>query len=329
MDQPAPDTARPPRRSNADYRWTVPKVTDFLEALSRTGKVAEAARSVGMSRQAAYRLRARLDGAKFRAAFEGARKTGLKARAAASIERHRSRWDGPGIAALDHLRQDDASPAQGDRAAPQGDTRRPQGDAPTRQDDAFARKASEIRQDCVTSGPRRAFSRRAGRPAMPPDAAPAPGAPAKPIYRVPMVERTGMRRLEEGRGHSKLLMPLEGNANHVDVMYLGAFCILAEAAAAGPGISVLDTARFFPIVKDIAVDFHRMAASDVTGEFTLTEEQIEGLLADLERKGSAGYLAEVSMRDAEGTLVATGRVTIKLLSHGWKGEGVGAARSSP
>lgn len=139
----------------------------------------------------------------------------------------------------------------------------------------------------------------------------------KPRYRVPMVERTGMRRLEERRGLSKLLMPLEGNANHVDVMYLGAFCILAEAAAAGPGISILDTERFFPIVKDIAVDFHRMAASDVTGEYTLGESEIEALLADLERKGSAGYTAEVPMCDAAGELVATGRVTIKLLSHGW------------
>ena len=139
----------------------------------------------------------------------------------------------------------------------------------------------------------------------------------KRAYRVPFVERTGMQRLEEGRGHSKLLMPLEPNANHVDVMYLGAFCVLAEAAAAGPGISVLDTEKYFPIVKDIAVDFHRMAASDVTAEFTLSEEQIERLLADLESKGRATYLAEVPMHDAEGTPPATGRVTIKLLSHNW------------
>jgi hypothetical protein len=93
--------------------------------------------------------------------------------------------------------------------------------------------------------------------------------------------------------------------------------VLAEAAAAGPGISILDTERFFPIIKDIAVDFHRMAASDVTGDYTLSEDQIAALLADLARKGSAGYTAEVPMCDAEGTLVATGRVTVKLLSHGW------------
>jgi len=139
----------------------------------------------------------------------------------------------------------------------------------------------------------------------------------KPVYRVEFVERTGMRRLEEGRGHSKLLMPLAPNANHVDVMYLGAFCVLAEAVAAGPGISVLDTAKYFPIIKDIAVDFHRMAASDVTAEYTLSEGQIAGLLADLERKGSATYVAEVPMHDADGALVATGKVTVKLLSHGW------------
>ncbi|UIP07732.1 PaaI family thioesterase [Erythrobacter sp. SDW2] len=140
----------------------------------------------------------------------------------------------------------------------------------------------------------------------------------KPRYRVEFVERTGMRRLEERRGYARLLMPLAGNENHVDVMYLGAYTVLAEAVAAVPGISVLDTARFFPIIKDISVDFHKSAASDVTAEYGLSDEHIEELLADLERKGSAGYVAEFPMHDADGTHVATGRVTVKLLSHGWK-----------
>lgn len=143
----------------------------------------------------------------------------------------------------------------------------------------------------------------------------------KPVYRVPFVERTGMQRLEEGRGHSKLLMPLAPNANHVDVMYLGAFCVLAEAVAAGPGISILDTERYFPIIKDIAVDFHRMAASDVTAEYTLSEDEIARLLSDLESKGSATYVAQVPMHDADGIEVATGKVTVKLLSHGWRKAG--------
>lgn len=143
--------------------------------------------------------------------------------------------------------------------------------------------------------------------------------PQTQAYRVPFVERTGMQYLAKERGYAKLLMPLGPNANHVDVMYMGAFTVLAEATAANPGISFLDTEKHFPIVKDIAVDFHRMAASDVTAEYRLSEEDIAALEADLARKGSATYVAEVPMLDADGALVATGKVTIKLLSHEWSG----------
>lgn len=137
------------------------------------------------------------------------------------------------------------------------------------------------------------------------------------VYRVAFVERTGMERIEASRGYSKLRMPLKGNENHVDMLYMGAFTVLAEAVAAGPGISILDTKRFFPIIKDIRVDFHRPALSDVTAEYHLSDDEIEDLHADLENKGSAGYVAEIPMRDADGNTVATGRVTVKLLSHDW------------
>jgi hypothetical protein len=53
-----PDIA--PRRANADYRWTRDKIVAFLHELVATGSVKSATRRVGMSRQSAYRLRARL-----------------------------------------------------------------------------------------------------------------------------------------------------------------------------------------------------------------------------------------------------------------------------
>ena len=53
---PAPD-AQP--RSNSEYRWTPDKALAFLGALADCGKVAAAARAVGMTRQSAYRLKAR------------------------------------------------------------------------------------------------------------------------------------------------------------------------------------------------------------------------------------------------------------------------------
>jgi hypothetical protein len=56
---PAPPPARPPR-SAPEYRWTADKAHAFIEALAQHGKVAAAARSVGMTRQSAYRLRDRV-----------------------------------------------------------------------------------------------------------------------------------------------------------------------------------------------------------------------------------------------------------------------------
>ena len=112
---PSPDPATPPRRPrlrrcNADYRWTLPKAMAFLEALAQCGLVAEAARAVGMSRQAAYTLRARLDGGPLGEGFELARRAGLQARAA----RSRSRWEGPGLDAVTVRRQADAATPQVD-----------------------------------------------------------------------------------------------------------------------------------------------------------------------------------------------------------------------
>ena len=55
-----PPPRQPPRKPAPDNtRWTGAKASGFLKLLARTGKVASSARAVGMSRQAAYRLRAR------------------------------------------------------------------------------------------------------------------------------------------------------------------------------------------------------------------------------------------------------------------------------
>lgn len=140
----------------------------------------------------------------------------------------------------------------------------------------------------------------------------------KPKYRVAFVERTGLETIRQDRGYAHLRMPLAGNENHVGELYMGAYTVLAEAVAALPGISLLDVERHFPIIKEIYVDFHKPAASDVTAEYRLSEQVIETLLADLERKGSATYVAEFPMHDADGMHVASGQVTVKLLSHGWK-----------
>ena len=57
MSLPSPDKAALPDPS---YHWTTLKAGAFLGALAEFGRVGEAARAVGMSRQSAYKLRERL-----------------------------------------------------------------------------------------------------------------------------------------------------------------------------------------------------------------------------------------------------------------------------
>jgi hypothetical protein len=58
MTHNPPDSHRP--RPSHEYRWTNRKAHAFLDALAQHGKVAAAARAVGMTRQSAYRLRQRV-----------------------------------------------------------------------------------------------------------------------------------------------------------------------------------------------------------------------------------------------------------------------------
>lgn len=68
-------------------RWNTRKMALFLEALTETGCVATAAKSVGMSRQSAYRLRARLIGQPFDIAWDGALEIGFQQLAHAALDR--------------------------------------------------------------------------------------------------------------------------------------------------------------------------------------------------------------------------------------------------
>jgi hypothetical protein len=78
MSTLGPDKASLPDPS---YHWTTLKAQVFLGALADLGRVGEAARMVGMSRQSAYRLRERLgEGALFARAWDRAEAEGREKR---------------------------------------------------------------------------------------------------------------------------------------------------------------------------------------------------------------------------------------------------------
>ena len=83
MVQQVPPPKRPPRHDE----WTRAKMAAFLRELAASQSVSQAARSVGMSRQSAYKLRTRLAGTPFAMAWEVALEAGLQQLAHAVMDR--------------------------------------------------------------------------------------------------------------------------------------------------------------------------------------------------------------------------------------------------
>jgi hypothetical protein len=81
------DATSPVARRDRHTAWTREKMGQFIETLAACGSVTEAARSVGMTRQAAYRLRARMIGQPFDVAWGAALEFGLQQVAHEAMDR--------------------------------------------------------------------------------------------------------------------------------------------------------------------------------------------------------------------------------------------------
>jgi len=130
---------------------------------------------------------------------------------------------------------------------------------------------------------------------------------------IEFMARTGIRAEAVRPGYGKAVMPLAGNENHVGSMYIGALSVLAEAGAAICGSTIIDYERYFPIVRNMNLEFLRPANSNVSAEYLLDDTEIANLQDELEQGGRAEYTARLSLLDEEGTKVATASATITIL----------------
>ena len=118
------------------------------------------------------------------------------------------------------------------------------------------------------------------------------------------IRRTGIRAVALRDRYAKLLMPIEGNVNHVGVMYAGSLFTLGEIAGGAIHLTSFDGSRLYPIVKEIHIRFRRPAATDVTMEVELGAEQAARIQAEALEKGKADYVLNLELKDAEGEVVS-------------------------
>ncbi len=131
------------------------------------------------------------------------------------------------------------------------------------------------------------------------------------VDKVPAIKRTGVKIIGLRDRYCKLLMPLEGNVNHVGMMYAGSLFTLGELPGGIIVMASYELGKFIPIVKEVAIHFVKPALTDVTLELEWTKEYAETLGKEALEKGKANFPLNMEIKD-------TGEQVVSIVTGVWQ-----------
>ena len=129
---------------------------------------------------------------------------------------------------------------------------------------------------------------------------------------IPTAHNMGVRVVEARRGFAATTVPVEGNGNHFGVIYAGVQFTVAEILGGIIALSTFDSAKYFPLVKNIGISFVGMARSELTAQASLDDETIARVEAEAAERGKSDFNLEAVVTDADGQTVATTRGLYQL-----------------
>lgn len=135
-------------------------------------------------------------------------------------------------------------------------------------------------------------------------------------FTIPVAHKMGVQATEVRPGFAATTVPVEGNGNHFGVMYAGVLFTVAEILGGAIAIASFDTAKYFPLVKDLHIYFRKPAATDVRAEASLSADEIARIADEAETKGKADFTLKAVVTDANGVVVAETEGLYQLRAHG-------------
>ncbi len=118
------------------------------------------------------------------------------------------------------------------------------------------------------------------------------------------LKRTGLKIIELRDRYVKLCMPLEGNGNHLDIMYAGSLFSIGEVTGGIiPSVS-LDMTDLVPIVKEVNIRFVSPAMTDVFLTAEISEEEAAEIQKTAAENGKADLSLELELKNASDDIVA-------------------------
>ena len=118
------------------------------------------------------------------------------------------------------------------------------------------------------------------------------------------IKRTGLKIVGLKDHYVKMVMPLEGNVNHVGIMYAGSLFTLGEVTGGIYWGIEFDREKSFPLVKEITIQFKRPAATDVTLEAAFDEAEVKKVEAEMDDVGKADFTLDLELKDANDVTVS-------------------------
>lgn len=134
--------------------------------------------------------------------------------------------------------------------------------------------------------------------------------------KVPFVERMGLKALELAPGRVKLMAPLKGNENHINSMYAGALFTVGEMPVGALYATTFDVTKYYPIIKEMTIQFKKLAKTDVTIELQISDEKVEQIVAEVDEVGKSEFALESEIKDESGEVVALCRGVYQLRAYG-------------
>lgn len=120
---------------------------------------------------------------------------------------------------------------------------------------------------------------------------------------IPFSTRNGFKVIDFRPGYVKAFIPLKSNSNHFNAMYAGALFTVAELPGGIISVFSFDD-KFFPILKDLKMDFLKMAKTDVTVEFELSQSELCRLENEASVHGKCDFVLQGEIKDKNGEVVA-------------------------
>jgi acyl-coenzyme A thioesterase PaaI-like protein len=133
---------------------------------------------------------------------------------------------------------------------------------------------------------------------------------------IPIAHKMGVKVVAARPGFAATIVPAEGNGNHFGVIYAGVLFTVAEVLGGIIPLITFDTTKYFPLVKNLDIQFVAMAKSDVRAEASIDDEEIARIEAEAAERGKSDFTLEAVVTDSDGTTVATTRGLYQLRAIG-------------